>query len=564
MFGTSTRARCLSGLAYIQFKRITVPHRLRWWSKPTSPQILSTSIVPSHCPPDFSLDRSCLKTLFKVKAKSFTCRAYYSRLKVSSLKETTESLWIVYTEIQLYTMSSAGHGSLQPTWTGHVNNTRDALLLFEACLNGSLHHVPRRPHDRERTMLIKSGSVFVYEENASGIKRWTDGVPWSPSRILGNFLVYRELVKPFPPGEKKRATKRSKRPSRSGEPYPRPQINGEGGATTGPVSPITPETPTKSDGGYDQKETERALIGSLIDSYGFKEGGLVKKTMSVTVNGIHHHLVSYYTISDVMESVLRTPSDDTQLSRTQPRHELVTRQNFRAPIDDTEEGMQEGMDGTQQALYAYDIHAYNVANMQHHPMPVEYYPSPGSSLYHLPTSMPPNPMTYRPMLGSASFYPQHQSITTQSILQHPNEHYDTQNSRYNPPVDVSAQATRLGHSHPQPSPQFYRHTSMPISTTQALTDTSHTMHDSRSMNQTAWQQPNSVYAPTAPPTAPRTQLAQSNRVYNQSQISSPLSTSHPLNGDYINGERSHWPIPSPHNTPMNGRHPSYSSQGHSQ
>jgi hypothetical protein len=32
------------------------------------------------------------------------------------------------------------------------------------------------------------------------------------------------------------------------------------------------------------------LVGSLVDSYGFKDSGLVKKTMSVTVLGVTHHL----------------------------------------------------------------------------------------------------------------------------------------------------------------------------------------------------------------------------------------------------------------------------------
>ena len=100
---------------------------------------------------------------------------------------------------------------LSPTFYGHIASTQDALLLFELCLSGTLNHVTRRAHDRKRASLIKSENVFIYEEHSSGIKPWTDGVPWSPSRILGNFLDYRELERPFPPGEKKRAMKRSKR-----------------------------------------------------------------------------------------------------------------------------------------------------------------------------------------------------------------------------------------------------------------------------------------------------------------------------------------------------------------
>ncbi|EEH50164.1 uncharacterized protein PADG_06243 [Paracoccidioides brasiliensis Pb18] len=240
---------------------------------------------------------------------------------------------------------------LAPTYTGYVATTQDALILFEACLTGILHHVPRRPHDRERSQLVKSGSVFIYEENASGIKRWTDGVTWSPSRILGNFLVYRELDKPFPPGEKKRAMKKgARRPTpsgRPGEPYPRPQ---ESNGTSYPTS--------TSPGGASfgersqQSELERQLVGSLVDSYGFKDSGLVKKTMSVTVSGVTHHLVSYYSVEDVMSNRLHTPMHQENLRYIRPRAELTTKQSFRAPIDDFEHGTLEDGDPST-ALYAY-------------------------------------------------------------------------------------------------------------------------------------------------------------------------------------------------------------------
>ncbi|KAL1992914.1 hypothetical protein VTN49DRAFT_3670 [Thermomyces lanuginosus] len=239
---------------------------------------------------------------------------------------------------------------LEPTFTGYVATTHDALILFEACLTGVLHHVPRRPHDRERSHLVRSGSVFIYEENSSGIKRWTDGVTWSPSRILGNFLVYRELDKPFPPGEKKRAMKKgSRRPgqTRPGEPYPRPESNG---------SSISP---SPGSGSYSERppptEVERALVGSLVDSYGFKDSGLVKKTMSVTVSGVTHHLVSYYSVEDVLKGVLQSPSSVESLRYIRPRPEL-TKQSFRAPIDDADSSPLSDAhhhNDQSQALYTY-------------------------------------------------------------------------------------------------------------------------------------------------------------------------------------------------------------------
>ena len=238
-------------------------------------------------------------------------------------------------------MSSGGAGPLVPTFHGFVHNSMDGLILFEACLSGKLHHVPRRPHDRERSSLIKSGSIFIYEENASGIKRWTDGVAWSPSRILGNFLIYRELEKPFPPGEKKRAMKR-KRASLPGEPYPRRDSDeNEPTEEITPVSPpspnVAPENKSSENLGNDQdKELERSLIGSLVDSYGFRPDGLVKKTMSISINGISHHMVSYYKVDDVKNNALPRPLTDPRLQNITVRPELYLKQNFRAPVEETE------------------------------------------------------------------------------------------------------------------------------------------------------------------------------------------------------------------------------------
>ncbi|KAI1078489.1 Gti1/Pac2 family-domain-containing protein [Whalleya microplaca] len=224
---------------------------------------------------------------------------------------------------------------LHPTFTGYIACTMDALILFEACLVGRLSHVPRRPHDRERGNLITSGNVFIYEEHSSGIKRWTDGVPWSPSRILGNFLLYRELDKPFQPGEKKRAMKRTKPDtgvSKSGN-NSRSNSVAYHGSSNALVS--------GSMGGYDnsihgRNDSERALVGSLIDSYQFKQDGLVKKTISVQHRGVQHHLVSYYNIEDVSHGRLKTPGETAQLSTVSPRSSLISSANFRAPVDDSD------------------------------------------------------------------------------------------------------------------------------------------------------------------------------------------------------------------------------------
>ncbi|KAF5663661.1 hypothetical protein FHETE_7366 [Fusarium heterosporum] len=224
---------------------------------------------------------------------------------------------------------------LQPTYRGFIDTTLDATIVFEACLSGRLNHVPRRPHDRERQDLIKSGNVFVYEENASGIKRWTDSVSWSPSRILGNYLIYRELEKPFPPGEKKRALKKAKK-AQGGVSKPPQEHRRSVGPTTGPgfgpaLGTVLGPASAPPPGSDPMDETDRALVGSLVDSYDFKPNGLVKKTISITFRGVPHHLVSYYNVEDVKAGRLVSPSNDMALRGISPRDELVNQQNFRAP-----------------------------------------------------------------------------------------------------------------------------------------------------------------------------------------------------------------------------------------
>ncbi|KAJ1804959.1 Global transcription regulator sge1 [Coemansia sp. RSA 2598] len=87
------------------------------------------------------------------------------------------------------------------TVTGlRIQNTRDALTVFEACRQGLLPRVVRRLNDDEKQQ-IDDGTVVVFDEKEAKMKRWTDGRLWTPSRILGNFLVYRELEKKLQPNQ---------------------------------------------------------------------------------------------------------------------------------------------------------------------------------------------------------------------------------------------------------------------------------------------------------------------------------------------------------------------------
>jgi hypothetical protein len=208
---------------------------------------------------------------------------------------------------------------VQPSWHGFIHTTHDALIVLEACLQGKLNHISRRPHDRERSNLIVSGNVFVYEENASGIKRWTDGTTWSPSRIMGNFLVYRELKDPWPAGQKKVAQKRKR-------------SSAEQNLDSSPAA-------SQASGNFISKnpEEDRRLVGSLVDSYGFKPDGLVKRTLTISLNGVSHHIICYYKVSEVKNGNLHRPLFDRALHNITPRSELVNSNQLKFPINDPDE-----------------------------------------------------------------------------------------------------------------------------------------------------------------------------------------------------------------------------------
>ncbi|WVF66293.1 hypothetical protein IAT40_001033 [Kwoniella sp. CBS 6097] len=245
--------------------------------------------------------------------------------------------------------------TLDPPFRGYIESTLDALLVFEAARRGMIPRVTRRLIERERGM-VQSGAVFVFDEHESGIKRWTDGLVWSPSRILHNFLVYRETDKrSHPATPNKNSTSPPQHSPTGGPPHSRPHTaslamsaqsydSPQGLAIMQPSVMDTPIEPpplgqgalarprSASEGGTSMdRARERQLVGSLTNSYKFKEGGLVKKTMSVSVNGFAQHMVSYYSVEDVLAGKLRSPSTIPELQSLEISSEYLSKQNFRFP-----------------------------------------------------------------------------------------------------------------------------------------------------------------------------------------------------------------------------------------
>ena len=203
---------------------------------------------------------------------------------------------------------NAGRKNDIETFYGLVENTSDALRIFEMCRQGRLGRVRRRLHERERKQ-IRSGSVFVFSEEESGIRRWTDGRLWSPSRILGNFLIYRELERKIPA---KLVQK---------------DVNQGGGFDASGLDSFNAWWSAKP------TTQQQKVLANNRGRFIFASDGLIKKTISTFIDGQTHHLIAYYRAGDFC---CREPARFDlalyqEMRRTAIPVDLLIDQNFRKP-----------------------------------------------------------------------------------------------------------------------------------------------------------------------------------------------------------------------------------------
>lgn len=300
--------------------------------------------------------------------------------------------------------------------------------------------------------MLTSGTVLVYEENASGIKRWTDAVHWSPSRVMNNCLIYRQLVRALKPEEKKSAlnpscgTKRKRKEStgptvtKTGD-----HINGSDDEYENPsydASLNDSESMTKVYANYAQTLTpdqQRRFCGSLIDSYEFKEGGLMKKTISVKYQGTHHHVISYYSLEDVVNGKLKRPFQDPKLADVQPRPELLN--GWKVSLEDEE--------NKDLPLVPGYPHHVQPSHLQHHVMGPATQGVPGHAMIQTPTPVQMSVPEY--WHGSqVTQYPANHHNPQGYSSQSASTQYATQPSQQYTPHQPTSQ-----HFTQPPSPQQY-------------------------------------------------------------------------------------------------------------
>lgn len=140
------------------------------------------------------------------------------------------------------------------SYFGITVTPKDAILLIEAARLNLIPKITRRLSEFERSTLIRNGSIFIWDEKKSNMKRWTDGRSWSASRVNGSFLTYKEME--------------------------------NGKSFTQKFNNLDSKQQNNSNSSYNSS--------SNSGYYRYKNQGLIKQTFSLTLKtGAKLHLISY-------------------------------------------------------------------------------------------------------------------------------------------------------------------------------------------------------------------------------------------------------------------------------
>jgi len=86
---------------------------------------------------------------------------------------------------------------MNPTFRCLIASERDARLLVEACLQGYLNHLPRKPNHHEEMVLPQAGYVYIFEANASGFTVWNDPFHWIPIPSTTDMNTFMAIPSPL-------------------------------------------------------------------------------------------------------------------------------------------------------------------------------------------------------------------------------------------------------------------------------------------------------------------------------------------------------------------------------
>ncbi|KAI9295607.1 hypothetical protein K502DRAFT_213454 [Neoconidiobolus thromboides FSU 785] len=76
---------------------------------------------------------------------------------------------------------------------GFIDTVLDAFIISEAARRGEIKMMSKRPNVTRRNS-IYDGMTIIFDETMTGMKRWTDGKVWAPSKLYNGFFLYEEKI----------------------------------------------------------------------------------------------------------------------------------------------------------------------------------------------------------------------------------------------------------------------------------------------------------------------------------------------------------------------------------
>ncbi|KAH7104615.1 Gti1/Pac2 family-domain-containing protein [Auriculariales sp. MPI-PUGE-AT-0066] len=191
------------------------------------------------------------------------------------------------------------HGDqIHPCW---VKNEYDLAVLLNAVLKGYARPVESRFPEGTRKECVVSGLWCIVLPSAGKISRWTDGVIWSPSRIHGNFLIYRQVNFSQP----RDPALRIQREHQTGPYSPALNLKKSKKALDHARSSVPV---THRDHDYLTTVYDRTIVASWNDNTEFTLDGMCKKTIQVFFH-TDYRLISYYNPLDAHSGALPRASE---------------------------------------------------------------------------------------------------------------------------------------------------------------------------------------------------------------------------------------------------------------
>ncbi|KAJ3377867.1 hypothetical protein HDU84_008131 [Entophlyctis sp. JEL0112] len=177
------------------------------------------------------------------------------------------------------------------SYFGFVEDEVDSLILVDAVIAKKIPPFAGGPLEIAR-LSVRSGSVYILPENSRYLKRWKDGLQWSPSRSYGHFLLYRQVR----------------------------QIDN---STTAGESIL--HTESLNIPGVDPRFAQ----SSLKDGMQIMENGLTKRSITVKgSDGCVYRVISYYNRKDILDSAglaTRRPANDPEINSVSAKNGFIGR-----------------------------------------------------------------------------------------------------------------------------------------------------------------------------------------------------------------------------------------------